>query len=141
VLIANAAWAAWRILVLLISWYVSSLSLKTRGLKIRPGSVSGHGCVGLCWLCTRFGEAEIGRTPSIYSEMSEVGSTGTGGGAEMLPWVWKTCILLCMLEAYEFYHTLRRPRTTQTTMAGQPSEGGFEGIKKVFAAVGLGTAT
>jgi hypothetical protein len=41
VLIANAAWAAWRTLVLLLSWYVSSLSLNSR-VKVRAGSVSGR---------------------------------------------------------------------------------------------------
>jgi hypothetical protein len=102
---------------------------------------SGYGCAGLCGPRTRWEEAEIGRTASIYSEKSEVGSTGGGGGAETLPWAWKECTLLRVLEAYEFCLTLRAPRTTQTTTAGQHSEGGFEGIEKVFAAVGLGGAT
>lgn len=46
-----------------------------------------------------------------------------------------------MQEAYDFCLTLRAPR--QSRMAGQqhPQESGFDGIEKVFAAVGLGGAT
>ncbi len=38
----------------------------------------------------------------------------------------------------EFCHTLRAPHNEKS--AERPSEGGFEGIEKVFAAVGLGGA-
>jgi hypothetical protein len=41
-------------------------------------------------------------------------------------------------EAYEFCLTLRAPRTEKS--AARPSEGGFDGIERVFAAVGLGGA-
>ncbi|KAI0251640.1 hypothetical protein BJV78DRAFT_1282308 [Lactifluus subvellereus] len=126
VLIANAAWAAWRTLVLLLSCV---------GLWI----FSGYGCAGLCGPRSRWEEAEIGRTVSLYSEKSDV--SGGPGDADTLPWSWKECTLLRVLEAYEFCLTLRAPRTTQTTTAGQPSEGGFDGIEKVFAAVGIGGAT
>jgi hypothetical protein len=59
-------------------------------------------------------------------------------GTDALPWSWKECTLLRVYEAYEFCLTLRAPRSEKS--AGRPSEGGFEGIEKVFAAVGLGGA-
>jgi hypothetical protein len=59
-------------------------------------------------------------------------------GADALPWSWKECTLLRVYEAYEFCLTLRAPRSEKS--AERPSEGGFEGIEKVFAAVGLGGA-
>ena len=60
-------------------------------------------------------------------------------GADALPWSWKECSLLRVYEAYEFCLTLRAPRSEKS--AEQPSEGrGFDGIEKVFAAVGLGGA-
>ena len=111
------------------------LSLSRLGLWI----FSGYGCAGLCGPRSRWEEAEIGRSVSVYSEKSDV--SGDPAGADGLPWSWKECTLLRVLEAYEFCLTLRAPRTTQTTTAAQPSEGGFEGIEKVFAAVGLGGAT
>ncbi|KAN0115701.1 hypothetical protein V8E52_006647 [Russula decolorans] len=120
VLIANAAWAAWS-LVLLFSWL---------GLWI----FSGYGCAGLCGPRTRWEEEEVGRATSIRSEKSESGLAAAMGasGADALPWSWKECTLLRVYEACEFCLTLRS--------AERPSEGGFEGIKKVFAAVGLGGA-
>jgi hypothetical protein len=59
-------------------------------------------------------------------------------GADALPWSWKECTLLRVYEAYEFCLTLRAPRGEKS--AERPSGGGFEGIEKVFAAVGLGGA-
>src|SRR5258708_39913593 len=59
-------------------------------------------------------------------------------GTDPLPWSWKECTLLRVYEAYEFSLTLRAPRSEKS--AGRPSEGGFEGIEKVFAVVGLGGA-
>ncbi|KAN0115718.1 hypothetical protein V8E52_006664 [Russula decolorans] len=115
VLIANAAWAAWS-LVLLFSWL---------GLWI----FSGYGCAGLCGPRTRWEEEEVGRATSIRSEKSESGLAAAMGasGADALPWSWKECTLLRVYEACE-------------KSAERPSEGGFEGIEKVFAAVGLGSA-
>lgn len=125
VLIANAVWAAWRTLVLLLSWV---------GLWI----FSGHGCAGLCGPRSRTEEEEFGRSASIYSEKSDAGAGASG--TEALPWSWKECTLLRVQEAYDFCLTLRAPRQAQ--VAGQhPQEGGFDGIEKAFAAVGLGGAT
>ena len=59
-------------------------------------------------------------------------------GADALPWSWKECSLLRVYEAYEFCLTLRAPRSEKS--AERPPEGGFDGIEKVFAAVGLGGA-
>ncbi|KAI0267224.1 hypothetical protein BGY98DRAFT_1025624, partial [Russula aff. rugulosa BPL654] len=58
--------------------------------------------------------------------------------ADELPWGWKQCTFLLVYEVYEFCLTLRAPRSEKSTE--RPSEGGFEGIEKVFAAVGLGGA-
>jgi len=51
---------------------------------------------------------------------------------------WKQCTFLLVYEAYEFCLMLCVPRSDKS--AGRPSEGGLEGIEKVFAAVGLGGA-
>ncbi|KAN0115689.1 hypothetical protein V8E52_006635, partial [Russula decolorans] len=86
VLIANAAWAAWS-LVLLFSWL---------GLWI----FSGYGCAGLCGPRTRWEEEEVGRATSIRSEKSESGLAAAMGasGADALPWSWKECTLLRVYE-------------------------------------------
>ncbi|KAI9453375.1 hypothetical protein F5148DRAFT_1277448 [Russula earlei] len=140
VLIANVAWAAWRTLVLLLSWYRTPPFLF---LRRRAGlwMLSGYGCAGLCGPRSRWEEEEIGRTVSIHSEKSESGLGPAVGarGVDTLPWSWKECTLLRVHEAYEFCLTLRAPRAEKS--AEHPPEGGFEGIEKVFAAVGLGGAT
>jgi hypothetical protein len=59
-------------------------------------------------------------------------------GTDALPWSRKECTLIRVYEAYEFCLTLRAPRSEKS--AQRPSEGGFESIEKVFAAVGLGGA-
>jgi hypothetical protein len=59
-------------------------------------------------------------------------------GVDALPWGWRECTLVRVYEAYDFCLTLRAPRSEKS--AERPSEGGFEGIEKVFAAVGLGGA-
>ncbi|KAF8497822.1 hypothetical protein F5888DRAFT_1613094, partial [Russula emetica] len=127
VLIANAAWAAWRTLVLLLSWL---------GLWI----FSGYGCAGLCGPRSRWEEEEVGRATSIRSEKLESGMAAAMGasGVDALPWSWKECTLIRVYEAFEFCLTLRAPRNEKS--AERPSGGGFEGIEKVFAAVGLGGA-
>ena len=95
---------------------------------------SGHGCAGLCGPRSRQEEEEFGRSASIYSEKSDGGGAS---GTEPLPWSWKECTLLRVQEAYDFCLTLRAPRQAQ--VPGQhPQEGGFDGIEKVFAAVGIG---
>jgi hypothetical protein len=61
-----------------------------------------------------------------------MGASGVGS----LPWSWKECTLLRVCEAYEFCLMIRAPCSEKS--AERPFEGGFEGIEKVFAAVGLG---
>ena len=51
---------------------------------------------------------------------------------------WKQCTFLLVYEAYEFCLMLCAPRSDKS--AGRPSEGGLDGMEKVFAAVGLGGA-
>ena len=58
--------------------------------------------------------------------------------ADALPWSWRECTLLWVYEAYEFCLTLRAPRSDKS--AERSPDGGFEGIEKIFAAVGLGGA-
>ncbi|KAH9953468.1 hypothetical protein BC827DRAFT_134941 [Russula dissimulans] len=127
VLIANAAWAAWRTFVLLLSW---------GGLWM----FSGYGCAGLCGPRTRWEEEEIGRTVLVHSEKRDSGLGAAAGarGVDTLPWSWKECTLLRVYEAYDFCLTHRQPRSEKS--AEHPPQGGFEGIEKVFAAVGLGGA-
>ncbi len=67
-----------------------------------------------------------------------MGAAEGTSGVDSLPWSWKECTLLRVYEAYEFCLTLRAPRSEKS--AEQPPAGGFEGIEKVFAAVGLGGA-
>jgi len=145
VLIANAAWAAWRVLVLLLSWYVRLTCSKKYMLneyrcRVSLWIFSRYGCTGLCRPCSCKKEKEIGRTVSIHSEKSESGlgpAMGTSG-VDVLPWSWKECTLLHMYEVYKFCLTLRALCTEKS--AENPPSGGFEGIEKVFAAVGLGGA-
>jgi hypothetical protein len=68
---------------------------------------------------------------SIHSKKSYVGGSAgdsAGDGANTLPWSWKECSLLHVLEAYEVCLTLCAPQTTQMTTMVQPPKGGFEGI-------------
>ncbi len=101
---------------------------------------NGYGCAGPCGPRARWEEEEVGRATWIQSEKSESGLAAAMGasGADALPWSWEECTLLRVYEAYEFCLTLRAPCSEKS--AGRPSEGGFEGIEKVFAAVGLGGA-
>lgn len=121
VLIANAAWTAWRILVLFVSWI---------GLWV----LSGQGCAGLCGPRYRWEEEDAEKTTA------GIGDTFTEGDA--LPWTWRECTLLRIIDAYEFCLTNKLPRGTWAEKKGAEKPGtpkeGFEGIDKVFAAIGLG---
>jgi hypothetical protein len=96
---------------------------------------SGHGCAGL-WASLTLGG---GRNRSCNFDPKRKVGTGVAtamgaSAADALPWSWKECTPLCVYEEYEFCLTLRPPRSDKS--AKRPSEGGFEGIEKVFAAVG-----
>ncbi|KAG6331113.1 hypothetical protein ID866_7976 [Astraeus odoratus] len=124
VLIANAAWTAWRILVLVVSWI---------GLWI----LSGQGCAGICGPRYRWEEEEHEKTMSIYSDgVSE---------ADSLPWVWRLCTRLRIQEAYDFCLTVK-PSARWTALkkegAGEPEMLGVSttpafDVDQVLAAVGL----
>jgi len=78
VLIANAAWAVWRVLVLLLSWYVhltcsEKYMLNEYHRRVGLWIFSGYGCAGLCGPCSCKEEEEISHIVSIYSEKSESG--------------------------------------------------------------------
>ncbi|KZV67016.1 hypothetical protein PENSPDRAFT_688528 [Peniophora sp. CONT] len=122
VLAASAAWAAWRILVLLISWL---------GLWF----FSGFGCGGFCGPATRWEEEENVRAASMYSEKDVEADNE-------FPWAWKECTALRIQEAYDFCLTLQRPASmmrkeaTDITAAEQDALDS-EGVNRVLAAVGL----
>ncbi|KZT01995.1 uncharacterized protein LAESUDRAFT_662753 [Laetiporus sulphureus 93-53] len=119
VLIANAVWTAWRILILLLSFI---------GLWI----ASGQGCAGLCGPRFRWEEEDAEKTASVLSDkLSDM---------EMLPWSWKESTLMRIKDAHDFCLTNRPIRTEFV-----PEEGPvpdlppvpFEGMDRLFAAVGL----
>ncbi|KAJ3979955.1 hypothetical protein F5890DRAFT_807692 [Lentinula detonsa] len=136
VLIANAAWTAWKILVLFASWV---------GLWI----VSGQGCAGLCGPRYRWEEEDAEKTiTSIYSidDLSE--------SEQPLPWLWKENTRMRILDAYDFCCVTARPLSgrwghhkklsdmsdllgTAYPLPMPESPGGFEGMDRLMAAVGL----
>ncbi|TFY58149.1 hypothetical protein EVG20_g8264 [Dentipellis fragilis] len=118
VLAANAAWTAWRILVLLVSWM---------GLWV----FSGHGCAGICGPRYRWEEEEAEKIQSMYVEKTE-------DAGDTLPWNWKECTRLRVQEAYDFCLTLRPPRKEASAGTAVPQTS-FDGVEQVLAAVGLGT--
>ncbi|KAG1843186.1 hypothetical protein F4604DRAFT_1596954 [Suillus subluteus] len=123
VLIANAAWTAWRVLVLLVSWI---------GLWI----LSGHGCAGLCGPRFRWEEEDHEKSVSNYN------SDGASE-ADALPWTWRICTRLRIQEAYDFCLTVKPPaRWSGTEKKDEPGPLGLETsppfeVEQVLAAVGL----
>ncbi|EKM51050.1 uncharacterized protein PHACADRAFT_32092 [Phanerochaete carnosa HHB-10118-sp] len=143
VLVANAAWTAWRAVVLLVSW---------TGLWV----LSGQGCAGLCGPRFRWEEEEDAEKAA--AAVAAAGETFAPDAP--LPWAWRERTLLRVVDAYEFCLTDRLPRVPGAIAGGgektkegggeahggggaaqqqqQQHQGGFEGIDRVFAAVGLG---
>ncbi|KAF8057536.1 hypothetical protein FPV67DRAFT_1677321 [Lyophyllum atratum] len=131
ILIANAAWTAWRVLVLLTSWM---------GLWI----VSGQGCAGLCGPRDRWEEEEAEkRRLSFYSDAGSVED-------DVIPWSWRECTRIRVQEAYDFCLTVRPPlrwnhHQSKKELGSEGTEdpvvvgGGerFEGVEQVLAAVGF----
>ncbi|KAI8977777.1 hypothetical protein BD414DRAFT_155356 [Trametes punicea] len=119
VLIANAAWTAWRILILLLSWI---------GLWI----VSGQGCAGLCGPRYRWEEEDAEKTASMYHDnVSEF---------DALPWSWKECTILRIKDAYDFCLTTKPARAGSASgKEGHEKEPSapVEGMERIFAAVGI----
>ncbi|KAJ7018483.1 hypothetical protein C8F04DRAFT_382851 [Mycena alexandri] len=126
-LFANAAWALWRVLVVLLSWI---------GLWV----VSGSGCAGLCGPRHRWEEDDNEKTMSIYSDnISDI---------DALPWNWREFTALRVQEAYEFCLTVRpssrwsqrKKNVTDTSEllgSGPITPEPFEGMEQVLAAVGF----
>ncbi|KAI0701289.1 hypothetical protein BC835DRAFT_1411439 [Cytidiella melzeri] len=125
VLIANAAWTAWRLLVLFMSWI---------GLWV----LSGQGCAGLCGPRYRWEEEENEKTISTLSQDNFI-------QGDSLPWSWRESTLLRVIDAYEFCLTNKHPRLASALgekkdYLGVDTPTGtapFDGIEKVFAAIGL----
>ncbi|KAF8966766.1 hypothetical protein BDZ97DRAFT_1657234, partial [Flammula alnicola] len=106
VLIANAAWTGWRIIILLGSWL---------GLWIFSNQRLG----GLCGPRHAWEESEQEKTRSIYSEAaSEYGAyrgsfyhTGEGNteyGGDELPWEWREVTRARVQDAFEFCMTTQK---------------------------------
>ncbi|KAH9847788.1 hypothetical protein C2E23DRAFT_741008 [Lenzites betulinus] len=119
VLIANAAWTAWRILVLLTSW-------------IGLWAVSGHGCAGLCGPRYRWEEEDAEKTASVYHDnVSDL---------DPLPWSWKECTILRIKDAYDFC-LITKPARGGSALGKDPQEREpsvpIEGMERIFAAVGV----
>ncbi|KAH7907435.1 hypothetical protein BJ138DRAFT_1014511 [Hygrophoropsis aurantiaca] len=126
VLIANAAWTAWRFLILFLSWI---------GLWV----LSGQGCAGLCGPRYRWEEEDVEKTMSVYSDAASE--------ADALPWSWKACTRLRIQEAYDFCLTVKPPaRWSAMKKEGSDARGremlgvetapAFE-VEQVLAAVGF----
>ncbi|CCL98011.1 uncharacterized protein FIBRA_00004 [Fibroporia radiculosa] len=119
VLIANAAWTAWRILVLLLSMI---------GLWIS----SGQGCAGLCGPRYRWEEEDVEKTlVAVGDNISDM---------DALPWSWKECTLLRVKDAHDFCLTIKVRRSSPGVNKGADSREPsvpIEGMERVFAAVGL----
>ncbi|KAK0443646.1 uncharacterized protein EV420DRAFT_1575904 [Desarmillaria tabescens] len=118
VLIANAAWTAWRTLVLFFSWI---------GLWV----VSGHGCAGFCGPRDRWEEEDAEKTISVYSESPTL--------ADTLPWSWRECTKTRIQEAYDFCLTTTRPASSSRKKELGDTPEPFEGMEQIMAAVGLGS--
>ena len=79
---------------------------------------------------------------SINGPAVTVAATGeTFAEGDVLPWTWRECTLLRVIDAYEFCLTNKLPRGSWAEKkAGTQSRAGtapFEGMDKVFAAIGL----
>ncbi|KAF7986914.1 hypothetical protein HWV62_12697 [Athelia sp. TMB] len=72
VLIANAAWAAWRAIVLI-------------GAGAGLWALSGHACGGLCGPRYRWEEGALEKRASVFSVASEGGE----GEGDAVPWGWR----------------------------------------------------
>src|SRR6266566_2335356 len=83
------------------------------------------------WLRSSVGLAHAGRRSRATLTRSEIGI-----GHDRIYGYWKECALLRVYEAYEFCLMLHAPPSEKS--AERPSEGGFEGIGKVFAPIRLG---
>lgn len=118
VLIANAAWTAWRTLVWFCAWL---------GLWI----FSGHGCAGLCGPRFRWQEEEAEKRASVYSAENV-------DEADALPWSWRDGARERIVEAYDFCKSSKSNKAGKRALSDiQEASVPFSGMEKVMAAVGL----
>ncbi|KAK1220309.1 hypothetical protein PQX77_016934 [Marasmius sp. AFHP31] len=135
VLATNVAWTIWRALVLLISWI---------GLWV----LSGQACAGICGPRNRWEEDDLDEKnrASLYSLNDKNIATPYYDPDAPLPWSWKEGTQSRIWDAYNFCSILKR-RSGQTLRDGAPrlpypeSPGGFEGIERLMAGVGLTPAS
>ncbi|KXN92504.1 hypothetical protein AN958_07451 [Leucoagaricus sp. SymC.cos] len=123
VLIANATWAAWRILVLLVSWM---------GLWI----LSDQGCAGLCGPRYRWEEEEMEKTrSSIYSTEND-----SNREIDALAWTWEECTRLRIQDSYELClntPNLRWGSSVSQEKGKEVAEPDQVEVQRVLAAVGI----
>lgn len=100
--------------------------------------LSGHGCAGLCGPRFRWEEDDAEKTIAAFSD--------NFSDTDALAWSWREATTLRVMDAYDFCLTNKPPRSSfppgekDTTPAdSKPGTAPFEGIDKVFAAIGLGT--
>ena len=139
VLIANAAWTAWRTLVWLCAWYACDLCNKLGKRRLANRAIhrsglwifSGHGCAGLCGPRFRWQEEEAEKRASVYSveDLDE---------ADALPWSWRDCARARVMEAYSFCKTNKSNKSGKKALSDiQEASPPFSGVERVLAAVGL----
>ncbi|KAL0581264.1 hypothetical protein V5O48_000747 [Marasmius crinis-equi] len=150
VLAANVAWTVWRALVLLFSWI---------GLWV----LSGQACGGLCGPRYRWEEEDLQEKnrSSMYSLGDNNSDTAYFDPDSPLPWSWKERTRSRIWDAYEFCLVSGKPSgrfgsgrmdpfqayrygygevKKEPGTLGMPlseSPGGFEGMDRLMAAVGL----
>ncbi|KAL0071100.1 hypothetical protein AAF712_001658 [Marasmius tenuissimus] len=147
VLAANVAWTVWRALVLLLSWI---------GLWILSGQAFG----GLCGPRYRWEEEDMREKnrSSLYSLGDNNSETAYYDPDLPLPWAWKERTRSRIWDAYEFclvsgkssgrygsapmdpFEAYRQGYGEPKNVTGSPmseSPGGFEGMDRLMAAVGL----
>ncbi|KAJ7074725.1 hypothetical protein C8F01DRAFT_1101619 [Mycena amicta] len=128
VLLANAAWTAWKALVVISSWI---------GLWI----LSGTGGAGLCGPRSRWEEDDAEKTMSMYEDnVSDL---------ESLPWRWREATVLRLQEAFEFCLTVKqrwsrrdkeKKHVTEASELVAEQATPYEGMDRVIAAVGFPSA-
>ena len=107
------------------------LSLTLQLTRIGLWVLSGQGCAGLCGPRYRWEEEDAEKTIGAMADTFAEGDT--------LPWTWRECTLLRVIDAYEFCLTNKLPRGISEKKDSSRSDSApFDGIDKVFAAVGLG---
>ncbi|KIL63678.1 hypothetical protein M378DRAFT_11953 [Amanita muscaria Koide BX008] len=119
VLIVNAAWTAWRVMVLLCSWL---------GLWI----LSEEGCAGLCGPRYRWQEEEIEKRRYSYV----YGDAGSEDLGSTLAWSWRQCTRMRIQHAYQFCLTTQPPKAWAEKQ-NDTEELDDDGVRQIMAAIGF----